>query len=126
MRRPVAPRWSSTARSGDAPERWRCAALANASRSPRRGLWASIARGDVLLRQKTTRPPRPAGCHPSPATPRRAKRTWGPAIEIVALCLDEQARRGRRISSEQPDQLTLDAHAIGRQNSDLVGSIGGL
>jgi len=87
MRRPAAPRWSSTARSGDAPERWRCAALANASRSPRRGLWASIARGDVLLRQKTTRPRRPAGCHPSPATPRRAKRTWRPAIEIVAPLL---------------------------------------
>src|SRR5262249_28082744 len=57
----------------DARERWRCAASANASRLPRPGLWATIARGDVLLRRKATRPCRPARCHPSRATPRPAK-----------------------------------------------------
>src|SRR5262252_10648025 len=127
MLRPAAPRSSSTARSGDARERWRCAATANASRSPPRGLWATIARGDALLRQKATRRRRPAPCHPSPATPRRAKRIWRPAIEVVApLASMEQARRGRLIASEQPDQLALDAHAIGRQDSDFVGGIGWL
>src|SRR5262249_20736061 len=80
--RDAPPLWS-TARSGNAQARWRCVASASALRSPPAGLWAMTARGDALLRQKTTRPRRPARCHPSRATPRRPKTIGRQATEAV-------------------------------------------
>src|SRR6516164_6685903 len=124
MRRPAVPRLWSTARSGSAQARWRCVTSASALRSPPPGLWAMTARGDALLRQKATRPRRLARCHPSRATPRRAKTIWRQATEAVVPL---RASAGLRlIASEQPDQLALDAYAVGREDSDLVGGIGGL
>src|SRR5262249_49503128 len=112
------PRLWSTARSGNAQARWRCVASASALRSPPAALWAMTARRDALLRQKTTRPRRPARRH-------TARRRSG-GRRLRPLSRFEAARGLRLIASEQPDQLALDAHAVGREDSDLVGGIGGL
>src|SRR6516165_8609013 len=122
-RRAVARSWS-TARSGNAQARWRCVASASALRSPLPGLWAMTARGDAPLRQKATRP-RPARCHPSPARRHAARRRSG-GRRLRPLPRSRKRGGLRLIAPEQPDQLALDAHAIGREDSDLIGGIGGL
>src|SRR5262249_13735078 len=67
-------------------------------------------------------PPRAMPPQPRDATPREDDREAGdrgrcPASRQHWDCL---------IASEQPDQLALDAHAVGREDSDLIGGIGGL
>src|SRR5262249_38112328 len=69
-------------------------------------------------------PPRAMPPQPRDATPREDDLEAGDCGRCPAAM--EQARRGRLIAPEQPDQLSLDAYAIGRQDSDLVGGIGGL
>src|SRR5262245_19561625 len=63
----------------------------------------------------------------TPAARRHAarRRSGGWGLRPSPLLLWSK-RGGRLIAPEQPDQLALDAHAIGRQDSDLVGGIRGL
>jgi Competence protein len=37
---------------------------------------------------------------------------------------DRRLSRGRLIPAEQPNQLALDTHTVGRQDTDLVGGVG--
>src|SRR5215472_8869328 len=81
------------------------------------------ARGDALSRQKAMRPRRPPCA--MPPQPRDApRRSGGRRLRLLSRL--EEGRGLRLVASEQSDQLALDAHAVGREDSDLVGGIGGL
>ena len=105
-----------------------------------RSLWRE--RGAIALRRdgtgfviEFTRPPN----FDRPWAPRPARSTGS---DTAANSARRHARTGRRchaatggypggrlrrsIPAEQPDQLALDAHAVGRQDADLVGGIGRL
>src|SRR5262249_2115058 len=69
-------------------------------------------------------PPRAMPPQPRDATPREDDLEAGGCGRGPGAM--EPARGGGLIAPEQPDQLSLDAYAIGRQDSDLVGGIGGL
>src|SRR5262245_38386685 len=70
------------------------------------------AHGRAQPRQRASRRKR-AGRHPRRRmTPPRGPTIWKPAISSIA--------------PEQAYQLALDAHAVGGEDPDLVGGIGGL
>src|SRR5262252_4407296 len=84
------------------------------------------ARGDALSRQKAMRPRRPPPRDATPAARRHAapRRSGGRRLRLLSRL--EEGRGLRLVASEQSDQLALDAHAVGREDSDLVGGIGRL
>ena len=53
---------------------------------------------------------------------------WRPILEVLGARLrgDERQRERTSIPPEQADQLALNAHAVGRKNANLVGSVGRL